>query len=216
MTTASWPARLFELPTRGVLAVVGALNLLAIVVAALTGNLPNWPPAQETFTSRIRTALRSSRSRARQHLGRWPDHDLERHIDLELDLHSMGDRRPPGRARDHRDGEVVASNRALQNLFELVVQGLADFMREAGGPRVVRFLPLFGSLFLFARYATGCSRALMGQIESPSADRGLPHQPGLALKGLFGTRRPASDRTASATSLDGHFPAFKEGPLSAP
>jgi F-type H+-transporting ATPase subunit a len=62
----------------------------------------------------------------------------------------------------------------LQNLFEVVVQGLADFMREAGGSGVVRFLPLFGSLFLFALFSNWLSIVpLVGQIEllhSPTAD----------------------------------------------
>lgn len=36
-----------------------------------------------------------------------------------------------------------------QNLVELVVQGLADFVEGVGGPRSVRYVPLFGTLFLF-------------------------------------------------------------------
>jgi F-type H+-transporting ATPase subunit a len=47
-------------------------------------------------------------------------------------------------------------------------------MREAGGPGVVRFLPLFGSLFLFALFCNWLSIVpLVGQIEllhSPTAD----------------------------------------------
>ena len=54
------------------------------------------------------------------------------------------------------------------------MQGLVDFMREAGGPGVVRFLPLFGSLFLFALFSNWLSIVpFVGQIEllhSPTAD----------------------------------------------
>ena len=46
MTTASWPARLFELPTRSVIGLILLLNGLVIAGAAVTHNLPNWPPSQ--------------------------------------------------------------------------------------------------------------------------------------------------------------------------
>jgi F-type H+-transporting ATPase subunit a len=75
----------------------------------------------------------------------------------------------------------------LQNLFELIVQSLVDFMRDAGGPGVVRFLPLFGSLFLFALFCNWLFIVpLMGQIEllhPPTAD--YHTNLGLALTGFI-------------------------------
>src|SRR5919204_4778222 len=37
----------------------------------------------------------------------------------------------------------------LQNFVELLVQGLADFVESIGGKKALRYLPLFGTLFLF-------------------------------------------------------------------
>ncbi|HUG55601.1 MAG TPA: F0F1 ATP synthase subunit A, partial [Candidatus Limnocylindrales bacterium] len=39
--------------------------------------------------------------------------------------------------------------RGLQNAVELLVQGLSDFVASIGGPGARRYLPLFGTLFLF-------------------------------------------------------------------
>ncbi len=175
MTTASWPARLFELPTRGVLGIVAALNLLAIVFAALTGNLPNWPPAQadihvadQTGTP-LFTFAGADNISAGGPITIWNDISISNSIftawlvmAVLVFLAVLATARlseQPGR---------------LQNLFELVVQGLVDFMREAGGSGVVRFLPLFGSLFLFALFSNWLSIVpFVGQIEllhSPTAD----------------------------------------------
>jgi F-type H+-transporting ATPase subunit a len=61
-----------------------------------------------------------------------------------------------------------------------------DFVREAGGTGVVRFLPLFGSLFMFALLSNWLSIVpLVGQIEllhSPTAD--YHTNLGLALTGF--------------------------------
>jgi F-type H+-transporting ATPase subunit a len=175
VTTASWPARLFELPTRGVLGVVAALNLLAIVFAALTGNLPNWPPGQadihvadQTGTP-IFTFAGADNISAGGPITIWNDISISNSIFtawlvmavlvLLAVLATARLSEQPGR---------------LQSLFELVVQGLVDFMREAGGSGVVRFLPLFGSLFLFALFSNWLSIVpFVGQIEllhSPTAD----------------------------------------------
>ena len=74
----------------------------------------------------------------------------------------------------------------LQGFFELVVQALVDFMKDAGGPQVVRFLPLFGTLFLFALFSNWLGVVpLVGQIEllhSPTAD--YHTNLGLALTGF--------------------------------
>ncbi|OLC56768.1 MAG: ATP synthase F0 subunit A [Chloroflexi bacterium 13_1_40CM_4_68_4] len=62
----------------------------------------------------------------------------------------------------------------LQNLVELAVQGLADFVESIGGKKALRYLPLFGTLFLFIVTANWLSVVpFIGQIEflhSPTAD----------------------------------------------
>jgi F-type H+-transporting ATPase subunit a len=217
VTTASWPARLFELPTRGVLAVVGALNLLAIVIAALTGNLPNWPPSQadihvadQTGTP-IFTIAGHDNISAGGPITIWNDISISNSIftawivmALLVVLAIIATARlseQPGR---------------LQNLFELIVQGLTDFMREAGGPGVVRFLPLFGSLFLFALFCNWLFIVpLMGQIEllhPPTAD--YHTNLGLALTGFVWYQAAGIRQNGLGYFTRWvNFPAFKEGPL---
>jgi F-type H+-transporting ATPase subunit a len=62
----------------------------------------------------------------------------------------------------------------LQNLIEFLVQGLADFVESIGGPGVLRYLPLFGTLLLFLVTSNWLSVVpLVGQItwlHSPTAD----------------------------------------------
>jgi F-type H+-transporting ATPase subunit a len=62
----------------------------------------------------------------------------------------------------------------LQNAAELLVQGLMDFVVGIGGPRALRYLPFFGTLFLFIVTANWLSVVpLVGQVEflhSPTAD----------------------------------------------
>ena len=217
MTTASWPARLFELPTRGVLGVVAGLNLLAIVVAALTGNLPNWPPSQADIHVADQTGAAIFTFSGRDNildLGAitiWNDISISNSIftawivmAILVALAIIATARlseQPGR---------------LQNLFELVVQALTDFMREAGGPGVVRFLPLFGSLFLFALFCNWVFVVpFMGQIEllhPPTAD--YHTNLGLALTG-FAWYQAAGIRQNGLGYFTRwvNFPAFKEGPL---
>ena len=64
--------------------------------------------------------------------------------------------------------------RGLQNLAELLVQGLADFVTSIGGPGAVRYLPLFGTLFLFIVFSNWLSVVpFVGQVtwlHSPTAD----------------------------------------------
>jgi F-type H+-transporting ATPase subunit a len=175
VTTASWPARLFELPTRSVVGLVLLLNGLVIALAAATNNLPNWPPAQsdihvadQTGTP-IFTFAGADNISAGGPITIWNDISISNSIftawlvmALLVLLAVLATARlseQPGR---------------LQGLFELIVQALVDFMREAGGSRVVRYLPLFGSLFLFALFSNWLSIVpLVGQIEllhSPTAD----------------------------------------------
>jgi F-type H+-transporting ATPase subunit a len=104
----------------------------------------------------------------------------------------------------------------LQGLIELLVQLLTDFMREAGGPQVVRYLPLFGSLFLFALLSNWLSLVpLVGQIEllhAPTAD--YHTNLGLALTGfvwyqVVGIRRNGIGYFTRWINFTG----FKEGRL---
>jgi F-type H+-transporting ATPase subunit a len=63
---------------------------------------------------------------------------------------------------------------ALQNFVELLVQGIADFVESIGGKRALRYLPLFGTLFLFILVSNWLSVVpLVGQVKflhSPTAD----------------------------------------------
>lgn len=71
-----------------------------------------------------------------------------------------------------RDLRMIPGRR--QNLVELLVQGLADFVQATGGPGALRYLPLFGTLFLFILFSNWLSVVpFVGQIEllhAPTAD----------------------------------------------
>ena len=167
--------------------VVLLLNGIAVVGAAVTGNLPNWPPTQADI-----------------HIPDQAGSPL---------FHIAGETEPSGSGAIAIQNDISISNSIftawivmailvvlgflagkavsevpgrLQGFFELIVQFLADFMREAGGPQVVRFLPLFGTLFLFALLSNWLSVIpLVGQIEllhSPTAD--YHTNLGLALTGF--------------------------------
>ncbi len=62
----------------------------------------------------------------------------------------------------------------LQNVVELLVQGLADFVESIGGKPALKYLPLFGTLFLFLVFSNWLSIVpLIGQVvwlHSPTAD----------------------------------------------
>jgi len=64
--------------------------------------------------------------------------------------------------------------RGLQNVVELLVQGLQDFVVSIGGPNARKYLPLFGTLFLFILVSNWLSVVpLVGQVKllhSPTAD----------------------------------------------
>jgi F-type H+-transporting ATPase subunit a len=64
--------------------------------------------------------------------------------------------------------------RGLQNAVEMLVQGLSDFVVSIGGPGARKYLPLFGTLFLFIVFSNWLSVVpLVGQVEwlhSPTAD----------------------------------------------
>jgi F-type H+-transporting ATPase subunit a len=158
-----------------VIGLILLLNGLVIAGAALTHNLPNWPPGQtdihvadQTGTP-IFTFAGADNISAGGPITIWNDISISNSIFTAwlvmavLVLLAV--------AATARLSEQPGR---LQSLFELVVQGLVDFMREAGGAGVVRFLPLFGSLFLFALLSNWLSIVpLVGQIEllhSPTAD----------------------------------------------
>ena len=62
----------------------------------------------------------------------------------------------------------------LQNFVELLVQGLADFVQSIGGPTVLKYLPLFGTLLLFLVTSNWLSVVpFVGQVtwlHAPTAD----------------------------------------------
>ena len=62
----------------------------------------------------------------------------------------------------------------LQNAVELLVQGLQDFVVSIGGPGAKRYLPLFGTLFLFIVLSNWLSvTPFFGQVEllrAPTSD----------------------------------------------
>jgi F-type H+-transporting ATPase subunit a len=187
VTTATWTTRLFELPPRSVLGLILLLNGAVVAFAALTHNLPNWPPGQadihvadQTGTP-ILTLAGADNISSGGPITIWNDISISNSIFTAwlvmaaLVLLSM-----------LATARLSEQPGRLQSLFELVVQGLVDFMREAGGPGVVRFLPLFGSLFLFALFSNWLSIVpFVGQIEllhSPTAD--YHTNLGLALTGF--------------------------------
>jgi F-type H+-transporting ATPase subunit a len=151
------------------------LNGAVIAGAALTHNLPNWPPGQadihvadQTGTP-IFTFAGADNISAGGPIAFWNDISISNSIFTAWLV--MGVLVLLAIVATARLSEQPGR---LQSLFELVVQGLVDFMREAGGPGVVRFLPLFGTLFLFALLSNWLSVVpLVGQIEllhSPTAD----------------------------------------------
>ncbi|MDQ6857597.1 MAG: F0F1 ATP synthase subunit A [Chloroflexota bacterium] len=62
----------------------------------------------------------------------------------------------------------------VQNVAEMLVQGLGDFVVSIGGPNAIKYLPLFGTLFLFIVTSNWLSVVpFVGQIRwlhSPTAD----------------------------------------------
>jgi F-type H+-transporting ATPase subunit a len=62
----------------------------------------------------------------------------------------------------------------LQNVAEMLVQGLGDFVVSIGGAKAIKYLPLFGTLFLFIVTSNWLSVVpFVGQVtwlHSPTAD----------------------------------------------
>jgi F-type H+-transporting ATPase subunit a len=167
--------------------VVLLLNGIAVLGAALTGNLPNWPPTQadihipdQAGTPLIHIAGDTEASGSGA-IAVQNDISISNSIFTAWIVMAM--LIVLGYFAGKAVGEVPGK---LQGFFELIVQFLADFMRDAGGPQVVRFLPLFGSLFMFALLSNWLGIVpLVGQIEllhSPTAD--YHTNLGLALTGF--------------------------------
>jgi F-type H+-transporting ATPase subunit a len=211
------PSGLFELPTRGVIGLILLVNGLVVAGAALTRNLPNWPPLQQDIHIADQTGTPIFTLAGSQNVSPggpitiWNDISISNSIFtawlviavlVALSIISTANlSEQPGR---------------FQSFFELIVQGLTDFMRQAGGPRVVQYLPLFGSLFLFALFSNWLGIVpLVGQIEllhSPTAD--YHTNLAMALTGFIwyqaaGIRENGWSYFARWVNL----PAFREGPL---
>ncbi len=202
---------------RQVIGIVLLLNAVAVIGAALTGNLPNWPPgqadihvAEQAGTPLIHLGGEEAPS-AGGAISVWNDISISNSIFTAWLV--MAVLVVLGAVSSRAVSEVPGR---FQGFIELIVQALVDFMKDAGGPAVVRFLPLFGSLFLFALLSNWLSVIpLVGQIEllhSPTAD--YHTNLGLALTGFVWYQWAGIQQNGL-----GYFtrwvniPAFKEGPL---
>lgn len=202
---------------RRVLMVVLLLNAVAVIGAAVTGNLPNWPPGQADIhvAAQAGSVLWHIGGDAEPSpagvIGFWNDISISNSIftawlvmAVLIVLGALA-----GRA-------VSAVPGRLQGFFELIVQFLVDFMKDAGGPRVVRYLPLFGTLFLFALFSNWLFLIpLVGQIELlhvPTAD--YHTNLGLALTGFIWYQAAGIRQNGlSYFTRWFNFTAFNEGVL---
>ena len=202
---------------RRVLVIVLVLNVVAVVGAAVTGNLPNWPPGQadihvaEQAGSALVTFDESNKG--------WDLGVIQIPLDISISNSIftawlvMAVLIVLGFLAGRSVSEVPGK---LQGFFELIVQFLVDFMRDAGGPQVVRFLPLFGTLFLFALFSNWLGIIpLVGQVEllhTPTAD--YHTNLGLALTGFVWYQAAGIRQNGLGYFTRWvNFPAFKEGPL---
>jgi F-type H+-transporting ATPase subunit a len=202
---------------RQVIGIVLLLNAVAVVGAALTGNLPNWPPTQadihvadQAGTPLIHLGGEEAPS-AGGVISIWNDISISNSIFTAWLV--MAFLVGLGLVASRAVGEVPGR---FQGFIELIIQALVDFMKDAGGPAVVRFLPLFGTLFLFALVSNWLGIIpLVGQIEllhAPTAD--YHTNLGLALTGFVWYQWAGIQQNGL-----GYFtrwvniPAFKEGPL---
>jgi F-type H+-transporting ATPase subunit a len=202
---------------RRLLIVVLVLNAVAIVGAALTGNLPNWPPGQadihvaEQAGSPLWHLGGDEAPSAGGVISIWNDLSISNSIftawivmAVLIVLGALAGRvvsEVPGR---------------LQGFFELIVQFLSDFMKDAGGPQVVRFLPLFGTLFLFALLSNWLGVIpLVGQVEllhPPTAD--YHTNLGLALTGFVWYQAAGIRQNGLGYFTRWiNFTGFRDGPL---
>jgi F-type H+-transporting ATPase subunit a len=198
--------------------VVLLLNGIAIAIAAATGNLPNWPPGQTDIHVAEQAGTPIIHLGGAEHaddlgvIALWNDISISNSI-LTMWL-VMAVLIIVGVIAGRAVSEVPGR---LQGFFELIVQFLTDFMREAGGPQVVRFLPLFGTLFLFALLSNwlGVIPILNGQIELfhvPTAD--YHTNLGLALTGFVWYQAAGIQQNGLGYFTRWiNFTGFRDGPL---
>ncbi|HEV8654734.1 MAG TPA: F0F1 ATP synthase subunit A [Candidatus Limnocylindria bacterium] len=202
---------------RQVIGIVLLLNAVAVIGAALTGNLPNWPPTQADIHVAEQAGTPLIHLGGDEHpseggvISIWNDISISNSIFtawlVMAALTVLGFL--AGRAVSEVPGR-------LQGFIEVIVQGLVDFMKDAGGPQVVRYLPLFGTLFLFALASNWLGiTPLVGQIEllhTPTAD--YHTNLGLALTGFVWYQAAGIRQNGLGYFTRWvNFPAFKEGPL---
>lgn len=197
--------------------IVLLLNGIAVLGAALTGGLPNWPPGQHDIHVADQAGAPLIHLGGEEHpseggvISIWSDISISNSI-LTMWL-VMGVLVVIGVAAARSVREVPGR---FQGAIELIVQGLVSFMKDAGGPRVVRYLPLFGTLFLFGLLSNWLSIVpLVGQIELLRAPTSDYHTNlGLALTGFVWYQAAGIRQNGLAYFTRWvNFPAFKEGPL---
>ena len=160
---------------RRIIGVVLTLNTIAVIGAALTGNLPNWPPTQQDIHVADQTGTPLFTFAGKDDISSGGVVTIWNDISISNSLFTMW------LVMAVLVGVAYLATRdlkeipgRLQNFLELIVQALSDVMREAGGPGVVRFLPLFGTLFLLILLSNWLGIVpLVGQIEllhPPTAD----------------------------------------------
>ena len=202
---------------RRLLIIVLVLNAAAVVGAALTGNLPNWPPGQadihvaEQAGSVLWHIGGDEAPSAGGVISIWNDLSISNSIFTAWIV--MAVLIVLGALAGRVVGEVPGR---LQGFFELVVQFLTDFMKDAGGPQVVRFLPLFGTLFLFALLSNWLGVIpLVGQVEllhPPTAD--YHTNLGLALTGFVWYQAAGIRQNGLGYFTRWiNFTGFRDGPL---
>ncbi len=209
--------RLFTLAPRGIVGLILTLNAVVIIGAFLTGTLPSWPPGPHDIhvTEQTGSPLVTLAGRDNVNSGSvftiWLDVSLSNSL---LTMWLVMAVLVAVAWLATRDLREVPGPR--QNLVELLVQGLADFMQGVGGPAVLRYLPLFGSLFLLLLLSNLLSVVpFVGQIEllhSPTADYHINF--GLAVTAFvtyqaLGIRKLGLSYFTRWINLSG----FEEGPI---
>ena len=202
---------------RQVIGVVLLLNAVAVVGAALTGNLPNWPPGQTDIHVAEQAGTPLIHLGGEEHpsaggvISIWNDISISNSIFTMWLV--MGILIVIGVLSTRAVREVPGR---FQGVVELIVQALVNFMKDAGGPAVVRYLPLFGTLFLFALVSNWLFLIpLVGQIELlhvPTAD--YHTNLGLALTGFISYQAAGIRQNGlSYFTRWFNFTAFNEGKL---
>lgn len=202
---------------RQVIGVVLLLNAVAVIGAALTGNLPNWPPGQADIHVAEQAGTPLIHLGGEEHPSAGGVISIWYDISISNSLFTMWIVMAVlfvlGAVASRAVSEVPGR---LQGFIEVIVQALVDFMKDAGGPQVVRYLPLFGTLFLFALFSNWLGIIpLVGQIEllhTPTAD--YHTNLGLALTGFVWYQAAGIRQNGLGYFTRWvNFPAFKEGPL---